>query len=85
MKLLINALVKFIFGILIVALLIFLPAGTLNFLNGWIFLVVLFIPILILGIVLFVKSPKLLEKRKKLSGTGSRSKRWREKSLFLRM
>ncbi len=63
MKLLINAVTKFIFGILIVGLLIFWPAGTLNYTSGWLFLALLFIPILILGTVLFIKSPDLLQKR----------------------
>ena len=63
MKLLFKGLTKFILGFLLVGLLIFLSAGTLNFLNGWIFMGVLFIPILILGIVLFITSPELLEKR----------------------
>ena len=63
MKLFINALTKFIFGILLVGLLIFLPAGTFSYAGGWLFAGLLFIPILIIGIVLFVKAPALLEKR----------------------
>lgn len=63
MKLLFNALTKFICGIVLVATLIFGPAGTLNYINGWIFMGVLFIPIFILGIILLVKSPNLLKKR----------------------
>ena len=63
MKLALNALTKFIFGILLVCLLIFIPAGTLGFINGWLFVGLLFIPILILGIVLLIKSPELLKKR----------------------
>lgn len=63
MKLLLNALIKFIFGLLLVGLLIFLPAGSFNFTDGWIFLGLLFIPIFIMGIILFTKSPDLLQKR----------------------
>ena len=63
MKLLINALVKFIVGLALVSLLIFLPAGTVFYSGGLIFCAVMFIPIFILGVVLFIKSPKLLEKR----------------------
>lgn len=63
MKLALSALTKFIFGILLVCLLIFIPAGTLGFINGWLFIGLLFIPILILGIVLLFKSPELLKKR----------------------
>ena len=63
MKLLLNALIKFICGILMVLLLIFLPAGTLAYLNGWLFSALLFVPMLILGAVLFLKSPDLLKRR----------------------
>lgn len=63
MKLLLNALIKYILGVLLVGFLIFLPAGTLNFFGGIIFMAVLFIPIFILGVILYVKSPELLKKR----------------------
>jgi protein-S-isoprenylcysteine O-methyltransferase Ste14 len=62
-KLFFSAIIKFLFGVLLVALLVFLPAGTLNFLNGWIFMSVLFIPMLIAGVVMMIKNPGLLEKR----------------------
>ena len=62
-KLLFSALIKFSIGILFVGLILFLPAGTLNFYNAWLFMGLLFIPMFILGIFLFVKSPELLEKR----------------------
>ena len=63
MKLLLNALIKFIFGIALLGLLLFLPAGTFFYPQAWLFMGILFIPMLIMGIVLFVKSPALLEKR----------------------
>lgn len=63
MKLLFNALTKYIFGLIIVGLLLFLPAGTFKYFNGWLFIALLFIPIFILGVVLYFKSPQLLEKR----------------------
>ena len=63
MKLLISGLVKFLCGILLVGLLIFLPAGSLAFTNGWLFIGVLFVPVFILGVILFIKAPHLLEKR----------------------
>ena len=63
MKLLLNALIKYLLGRVLVGLLVFLPAGTLLFPNGWLFVGILFIPMLILGIVLLIKSPNLLEKR----------------------
>ena len=62
-KLLISALSKFIAGIILMGLVLFLPAGTWNYSNAWLFLGLLFIPMLILGIVLFLKAPELLEKR----------------------
>lgn len=63
MKLLFSALSKFIFGLLFVGLLLFLPAWTFNYPNAWLFIALLFIPMLILGIVLFIKSPDLLKMR----------------------
>jgi protein-S-isoprenylcysteine O-methyltransferase Ste14 len=63
MKLACNALIKFTVGLLMVGLLLFLPAGTLGYMNGWLFIGLLFGPMLILGIVLLIRSPELLEKR----------------------
>ena len=63
MKLLLNALTKFIFGVIAIALLLFLPAGTFLYPNAYLFMAVLFIPVIIMGIVLYIKAPALLEKR----------------------
>lgn len=63
MKLLINALVKVISGIIMVGLLIFLPAGTIHYWNGWLLMGILFIPMIIAGFILYFKNPQLLEKR----------------------
>ena len=63
MKLFLNALIKFICGVVLVGLLLFLPAGTFNFLNAWIFIGVLFIPMFFVMIYLAIKKPELLEKR----------------------
>lgn len=63
MKLLISALSKFIFGLAFVGVLLFLPAGGFDYMNGWLFIGLLFAPMLILGAVLFIKSPDLLKKR----------------------
>lgn len=63
MKLLIQALTKYLAGLLLVGLLLFLPAGTLDYPNGWLFCGLLFVPMLALGAVLFWKAPELLEKR----------------------
>ena len=63
MKLFLNALIKFLCGILLVGVLVFLPAGTFNYTGGWLFTILLFIPVFILGAVLLIKSPELLRKR----------------------
>lgn len=63
MKLLCNALTKFIFGLLIFGLLLFLPAGGFDYRNGWLLIGLLFAPMTVLGIVLFLRAPSLLEKR----------------------
>lgn len=62
-KLFFQALTKFIFGLIIIILLLFIPAGTLDYHNGWLFIALLFIPMLIAGIIMFFKSPELLKKR----------------------
>jgi len=63
MKLLINALIKYLAGLLMVGLLLFPAAGTLVWFNAWLFIGLLFLPMLILGLVLYLKAPALLEKR----------------------
>ncbi|MBO5930698.1 MAG: isoprenylcysteine carboxylmethyltransferase family protein [Clostridia bacterium] len=62
-KLLLSALTKFLCGLVLVGALLFLPAGSFAFVGGWIFIGLLFIPMLILGAVLLAKSPELLQKR----------------------
>jgi len=63
MRLLISALTKFLLGIILVALFLFIPAGSFDYFGGWLFCALLFIPMLILGIILFIFSPELLKKR----------------------
>ena len=62
-KLFSQALTKFLFGLIIIGLLLFVPAGTLDYPNGWLFIGLLFIPMFIAGIIMFIKSPKLLKRR----------------------
>lgn len=62
-KLFIQAMVKFLSGVLLVGLLIFLPAGTLSFWKGWLLMGILFIPMFIAGIIMLIKNPELLRKR----------------------
>lgn len=63
MKLFLNALVKFIAGLLLVALLLFLPAGTLAYPGGLLFLCLLFVPMLVMGVVMMICARDLLRKR----------------------
>lgn len=63
MKLLVNALTKFFCGLLLVGLLLFLPAGTFCYPYGWLFVELLFVPMLAAGVIMFFKSPDFLAKR----------------------
>ena len=63
MKLLINALTKFLCGLLMVGLLIFIPAGTFAYAYGWLLMGLLFVPMLIAGFVMYFSSPAFLAKR----------------------
>ena len=62
-KLFISAIVKFLLGVVLVGVLIFLPAGTLDYVQGWILMGVLFIPMFCAGIVMMIKNPALLASR----------------------
>lgn len=63
MKLFFNAFIKFTLGLLLVTALLFLPAGSFCYFNGWLFIGLLFVPMLILGAVMLFKAPHLLQKR----------------------
>ena len=58
-----KAFVKFFFGVIIVGILLFLPAGTFYYWNAWLLMGILFIPMFCAGIVLLLKNPDLLKKR----------------------
>lgn len=62
-KLFFEAILKFICGIMLIGLLIFIPAGTVYYFNGWLFMGILFIPMLIAGIIMMIKNPSLLKSR----------------------
>ena len=62
-KLFIQAIVKFLIGLIIIAALLFVPANTLLYWNGWLFIGLLFIPMFIAGIILMIKNPDLLKRR----------------------
>ena len=63
MSLLLSAVTKFIAGFILVGALLFLPAWSFAYMNGWLFLALLFIPMFILGVLLYFRSPDLLKKR----------------------
>ena len=63
MRLLIKATTTFLFGLLTTGAMLFLPAGTLAYYGAWLFVFLLFTPIFIVGIVLFLRNPALLHKR----------------------
>ena len=63
MKLFLQALTKFLLGIILFGLLIFLPAGSLHYWQGWLMMGVLFVPMFVAGLILMVKNPELLRKR----------------------
>ena len=63
LKLFISAILKFSLGVVLVGLLIFLPAGTFAYFNGWLFLGILFVPMFLAGLVMMAKNPKLLQSR----------------------
>lgn len=63
MKLLMNAMVKLAAGLLLTFLLLFAPAGTWHYPGGWLFCGLMFLPMLIVGLALYLKAPELLKKR----------------------
>ena len=58
-----SASIRFLLGLVLVGLLLFLPAGTLHYPCGWLLVAVLFVPMFIAGVVMLFRSPQLLEKR----------------------
>lgn len=62
-KLFIEAIIKFTAGLILVGLLVFLPAGTFGYWQGWLFMGILFVPMFIAGLVMLAKNPNLLRSR----------------------
>ena len=62
-KLFFEAIIKFLLGVILVGLFVFVPANTIEFFNGWLFMGLLFIPMFIAGIIMMIKSPDLLKSR----------------------
>jgi len=63
LKLFFQAVTKFVLGLLLIGLLLFLPAGAFDFWQAWLFIGILFVPMFIAGIVLMIRQPELLRKR----------------------
>ncbi len=63
MKLFFQAIIKFLFGIIIIGALLFIPANTFEYWNAWLFMGLLFIPMFIGGLILMIINPELLKKR----------------------
>jgi protein-S-isoprenylcysteine O-methyltransferase Ste14 len=63
MKLMLHALAKYLVGLVLVGAMLFLPAWTWNYPNAWLFLALLFIPMLLMGLVMLFRAPDLLAKR----------------------
>jgi protein-S-isoprenylcysteine O-methyltransferase Ste14 len=82
-KILVKVLVRYILAFVFIGLLIFIPAGTLDFLNGWIFIAGLIVPMTFTLIYLLVKDPELLEKRIKLKEKEDAQKRYIKLSILL--
>lgn len=62
-KLFMQALIKYIFGVLIVGGLLFIPAKTFKYWNGWLFMGLLFIPMFIAGIILMIKKSRTIKEK----------------------
>ncbi len=63
MKLFVQGITKFLLGIILVGVLLFVPAGTLDYINAWLLMGLLFIPMFIVGILLMIINPDLLKRR----------------------
>lgn len=64
-----QAITKYLLGVALVGLLIFLPAGTVSYFGGWLLMGILFVPMFFAGIVMMIKNPELLKKRLKAKET----------------
>lgn len=58
-----QAILKYVLGVVVIGTLLFLPAGTFDYRNAWLFMGILFIPMLFAGMILMIKNPELLKKR----------------------
>ena len=73
-KLLKDAIIKFVCGVVLIGVLLFLPAWDIKWRNGWILMAILFVPMLVAGIIMYKKAPDLLRSRLKAKETQSEQK-----------
>ena len=83
MQIFIKAIVRFLLGFLFISLLIFIPAGTLRFFNGWIFIAGLLLPMIFALTYLVIKDPELLEKRINLKEKEAEQKKYVKLSILI--
>ncbi len=69
-----DALIKIAFGIVAMGLLLFLPAGTIHWPDGWLLMIILFVPMFFAGLVMYAKAPDLLRSRLRAKETQSEQK-----------
>ena len=69
-----DALIKIAFGIVVMGLLLFIPAGTIHWLDGWLLMLILFVPMFFAGLVMYAKAPDLLRSRLRAKETQSEQK-----------
>lgn len=69
-----EALIKYLSGIILLGVLLFIPAGTLSWSNGWTFMILLFVPMMLAGILMYIKAPNLLRSRLKAKETQNEQK-----------
>jgi len=72
-KLILQTLSTFLIGAIVLGVLLFLPAGTLNYWQGWVFIVVFMISVSAIGVYLSLKDPALLERRKNIGPAAEQS------------
>ena len=63
MKFFLSAIAKFTLGVVLIGVLLFLPAGTMSYPQGWLLMGILFIPMFLAGLVMMAKNPALLRSR----------------------
>ncbi len=69
-----DALIKIAFGIVAMGLLLFIPAGTIHWPDGWLLMIILFVPMFFAGLVMYAKAPDLLRSRLRAKETQSEQK-----------